>query len=44
MKQRFALELYSVRHDLTNDFEGTLKAVKAIYSILTGGNFNKNNI
>ncbi|MEI6579274.1 MAG: TIM barrel protein [Eubacteriales bacterium] len=30
MKQHFALELYSVRNDLTNDFEGTLKAVKAI--------------
>jgi len=30
MKQRFALELYSVRHDLANDFEGTLKAVKAL--------------
>ena len=30
MKQRFALELYSVRDDLKNDFEGTLKAVKAI--------------
>ena len=30
MKQRFALELYSVRNDLTNDFEGTLKAVKAM--------------
>ena len=30
MNQRFALELYSVRHDLTNDFEGTLKAVKAL--------------
>lgn len=30
MKQRFALELYSVRNDLTNDFEGTLKAVKAV--------------
>ena len=30
MKQHFALELYSVRHDLTNDFEGTLKAVKAM--------------
>ncbi len=30
MKQRFALELYSVRNDLANDFEGTLKAVKAM--------------
>ena len=30
MKQHFALELYSVRNDLTNDFEDTLKAVKAM--------------
>lgn len=28
MKQKFALELYSVRHDLAQDFEGTLKAVR----------------
>ncbi len=28
MKQNFALELYSVRHDLAEDFEGTLKAVR----------------
>jgi sugar phosphate isomerase/epimerase len=30
MKQRFALELYSVRDDLARDFLGTLKAVKAM--------------
>jgi sugar phosphate isomerase/epimerase len=30
MNQKFALELYSVRHDLSRDFLGTLKAVKEI--------------